>query len=60
MVQGEISLRGRVTAVGGIKEKLIGALRAGVKTVLLPAQNRKDMRDLPPDVTDGLNIMFVK
>lgn len=57
--QGEISLRGRVTAVGGIKEKLIGALRAGVKTVLLPAQNRKDMRDLPPDVTDGLEILFV-
>jgi ATP-dependent Lon protease len=41
-VQGEISLRGRITAVGGIKEKLIGALRAGVKTVLLPAQNRKE------------------
>ncbi|KAH7630729.1 Lon protease-like protein 2, peroxisomal [Sordaria sp. MPI-SDFR-AT-0083] len=40
---GEISLRGRITAVGGIKEKLIGALRAGVKTVLLPAQNRKDV-----------------
>lgn len=41
-MQGEISLRGRVTAVGGIKEKLIGALRAGVKTVLLPAQNKKE------------------
>ncbi len=41
-LQGEISLRGRVTAVGGVKEKLIGALRAGVKTVLLPAQNRKE------------------
>lgn len=40
--KGEISLRGRITAVGGIKEKLIGALRAGVKTVLLPAQNRKE------------------
>jgi ATP-dependent Lon protease len=41
-IQGEISLRGRVTAVGGIKEKLIGALRAGVKTVLLPVQNKKE------------------
>lgn len=40
--QGEISLRGRVTGVGGIKEKLIGALRAGVKTVLLPEQNKKE------------------
>ncbi|KAF5027790.1 hypothetical protein F66182_89 [Fusarium sp. NRRL 66182] len=57
--QGEISLRGRVTAVGGIKEKLIGALRAGVKTVLLPAQNRKDVKDLPQEVKDGLEILHV-
>ncbi|KAK0715725.1 Lon protease C-terminal proteolytic domain-containing protein [Lasiosphaeris hirsuta] len=56
---GEISLRGRVTAVGGIKEKLIGALRAGVKTVLLPAQNRKDVKDLPQEVRDGLEIIHV-
>ncbi|KAG5998034.1 hypothetical protein E4U43_002513 [Claviceps pusilla] len=56
---GEISLRGRVTAVGGIKEKLIGALRAGVKTVLLPSQNRKDVRDLPQEVKDGLQIIHV-
>jgi ATP-dependent Lon protease len=46
--------------VGGIKEKLIGALRAGVKTVLLPAQNRKDVRDLPTEVTEGLDILFVR
>ncbi|KAH6668551.1 ATP-dependent protease La 2 [Plectosphaerella plurivora] len=57
---GEISLRGRVTAVGGIKEKLIGALRAGVKTVLLPAQNRKDVKDLPQEVKDGLHIIHVR
>ncbi|KAK4662814.1 hypothetical protein QC763_602970 [Podospora pseudopauciseta] len=57
---GEISLRGRVTAVGGIKEKLIGALRAGVKTVLLPAQNRKDVKDLPQEVKDGLEILHVE
>ncbi|TVY88741.1 Lon protease-like protein, peroxisomal [Lachnellula willkommii] len=57
---GEISLRGRVTAVGGIKEKLIGALRAGVKTVLLPAQNRKDVKDLPQEVKDGLEIIHVR
>ncbi|KAI9827146.1 MAG: hypothetical protein M1832_005282 [Thelocarpon impressellum] len=56
---GEMSLRGRVTAVGGIKEKLIGALRAGVKTVLLPAQNRKDAKDLPQEVKDGLDIIHV-
>ncbi|CAK7268867.1 hypothetical protein SEPCBS119000_003279 [Sporothrix epigloea] len=56
---GEITLRGRITAVGGIKEKLIGALRAGVKTVLLPAQNRKDARDLPQEVKDGLEIVHI-
>jgi ATP-dependent Lon protease len=57
---GEISLRGKVTPVGGIKEKLIGALRAGVKTVLLPVGNRKDVKDLPQEVKDGLNIIHVK
>ncbi|KAJ6784605.1 hypothetical protein PWT90_08838 [Aphanocladium album] len=56
---GEISLRGRVTAVGGIKEKLIGALRAGVKTVILPAQNKKEAKDLPQEVKDGLEIIHV-
>jgi ATP-dependent Lon protease len=56
---GEVSLRGKVTPVGGIKEKLIGALRAGVKTVLLPIGNRKDARDLPQEVKDGLNIIHV-
>ena len=56
---GEVSLRGRVTPVGGIKEKLIGALRAGVKTVLLPVGNRKDVKDLPQEVKDGLEIVHV-
>lgn len=56
---GEVSLRGRVIPVGGIKEKLIGALRAGVKKVLLPALNRKDTKDLPQEVKDGLNIIYV-
>ncbi|KAB5532599.1 Lon protease C-terminal proteolytic domain-containing protein [Coniochaeta sp. 2T2.1] len=56
---GELSLRGKITAVGGIKEKLIGALRAGVKTVLLPAQNRKEVKDLPQEVRDGLQIIHV-
>ena len=57
---GEISLRGRVMPVGGIKEKLIGALRAGVKTVLLPVANRKDVKDLPQEVKDGLDIVYVR
>lgn len=56
---GEVSLRGRVMPVGGVKEKLIGALRAGVKTVLLPVGNRNDVRDLPKEVQDGLEIVFV-
>ncbi len=57
---GEISLRGRVMPVGGIKEKLIGALRAGVKTVLLPVLNKKDVKDLPQEVKDGLDIIHVR
>lgn len=56
---GEVSLRGRVMPVGGIKEKLIGALRAGVKTVLLPVNNRKDVKGLPQEVKDGLEIIYV-
>ena len=56
---GEVSLRGRVLPVGGIKEKLIGALRAGVEKVLLPEGNRKDIRDLPIEVLEGLQIVHV-
>ena len=56
---GEVSLRGRVMPVGGIKEKLIGAHRAGVKTVLLPNHNRKDTKDLPQEVKDGLEIIYI-
>jgi ATP-dependent Lon protease len=56
---GEVSLRGRVLPVGGIKEKLIGALRAGVSMVLLPEGNRKDVRDLPQEVLEGLRIEHV-
>ena len=57
---GEVSLRGRVMPVGGIKEKLIGALRAGVRTVLLPVGNRKDVKDLPAEVRQGLEIIHVR
>ncbi|KAF2129682.1 ATP-dependent protease La [Dothidotthia symphoricarpi CBS 119687] len=57
---GEISLRGRVLPVGGIKEKLIGALRAGVERVLLPEGNRKDGRDLPEEVKRGVKIDWGK
>lgn len=56
---GEVSLRGKVLPVGGIKEKLIGAMRAGVKKVLLPQANRKDVKDLPKEVLEGLEIHHV-
>lgn len=57
---GEVSLRGRIMPVGGIKEKLIGAHRAGVKTVLLPWGNRKDVKDVPEEVRTDLEIVHVK
>ena len=57
---GEITLRGRVTAIGGLKEKLLAALRGGVRTVVIPEENRKDLADIPANVTDGLTIVPVK
>jgi ATP-dependent Lon protease len=57
---GEVALRGKVMPVGGIKEKLIGALRAGVTKVLLPVGNRKDVKDLPMEVKEGLEIVHVE
>ncbi|WP_375206553.1 endopeptidase La [Hyphococcus sp.] len=56
---GEISLRGRVLAIGGLKEKLLAALRAGVKTVLIPEENEKDLADIPDNVKQGLKIIPV-
>jgi ATP-dependent Lon protease len=56
---GEITLRGRVTAIGGLKEKLLAALRSGVKTVLIPAENEKDLADVPDSVKSGLEIIPV-
>jgi ATP-dependent Lon protease len=57
---GEISLRGLVLPVGGIKEKVLAALRAGIRTVLLPARNRKDVEDVPPDARAQLNFIFLE
>lgn len=56
---GEISLTGKVLPVGGIKEKVIAAKRAGVDTVILPDDNRKDWADLPDFVQDGITVHFV-
>ncbi|WNH49566.1 endopeptidase La [Stenotrophomonas aracearum] len=57
---GEITLRGRVTAIGGLKEKLLAALRGGITTVIIPEENRKDLADIPANVTRDLKIIPVK
>ncbi len=56
---GEISLRGRVLAIGGLKEKLLAALRAGIKTVLIPQENEKDLAEIPDNVKQGMTIIPV-
>ena len=56
---GEINLRGQVMPVGGIKEKVIAAHRAGIKTVLLPSRNRKDFADIPESVRSSLNFVWL-
>ncbi len=57
---GEITLRGRVTAIGGLKEKLLAAMRGGIKTVIIPDENRKDLVDIPAAVTRHMRIVPVK
>lgn len=57
---GEITLRGEVTAIGGLKEKLLAALRGGIKTVIIPEDNVKDLAEIPDNVKQGLEIMPVK
>jgi len=56
---GEVTLRGNASAIGGLKEKLLAALRAGVKTVLIPTENEKDLPDIPDNVKEGLQIIPV-
>jgi ATP-dependent Lon protease len=57
---GEITLRGRILPIGGLKEKLLAALRAGIKTVLIPAENEKDLAEIPENVKRGMTIKPVK
>jgi ATP-dependent Lon protease len=57
---GEISLRGRVLPIGGLKEKALGALRAGIKTVIIPEKNKKDLHDIPKSVKSKLAFICVK
>jgi len=56
---GEITLRGKVLPIGGVKEKLLAAHRAGVKNIILPKDNEKDLADIPKNVLDALNVYLV-
>nr|WP_315457747.1 endopeptidase La [uncultured Sphingorhabdus sp.] len=56
---GEVTLRGRVLPIGGLKEKLLAALRGGIKTVLIPQENEKDLVDIPDNIKNGLEIIPV-
>jgi ATP-dependent Lon protease len=56
---GEVTLRGNVLPIGGLKEKLLAALRGGIKTVLIPAENEKDLTEIPDNVKEGLTIIPV-
>jgi ATP-dependent Lon protease len=56
---GEVTLRGRVLPIGGLKEKLLAALRGGIKTVLIPAENEKDLAEIPANIREGLEIIPV-
>ena len=57
---GEITLRGRVLPIGGLKEKLLAAKTAGIGTVLVPKENKKDVEEISKEITDGLRIHFVE
>jgi len=57
---GEVTLRGRVLPIGGLKEKLLAAKSAGIKTVLVPKANQADVEELSAEITKGMEILFVE
>jgi len=57
---GEITLRGRVLPVGGLKEKALGALRAGIRTIIIPEKNKKDLAEIPMNVKRKINFIPVQ
>ncbi len=57
---GEVTLRGKIMEIGGVKEKVLAAHRAGIKTVILPAENERDLEDIPREVKRGLKFVFAK
>ena len=56
---GEVTLRGNALGIGGLKEKLLAALRGGIKTVLIPSENEKDLPEIPDNLKEGLEIIPV-
>jgi ATP-dependent Lon protease len=57
---GEITLRGKVLPIGGVKEKLLAAHRSGLKTIIVPKDNEKDLADIPKNVLDSLDVYMVE
>ncbi len=57
---GEVTLRGRVLPIGGLKEKLLAAHRGGIKIAVIPFENEKDLEEIPQNVKDGIQIIPVK
>ena len=57
---GEVTLRGKVLEIGGVKEKVLAAHRAGIKTVILPFENKKDLIDVPAEIKKAIKFVFVK
>ena len=57
---GEITLRGKVLPIGGVKEKILAAHRSGLKTIIVPRENEKDLADIPKNVLDTLNVYMVE
>jgi len=57
---GEITLRGRVLPIGGLKEKVLAAKRMGIKTVIIPKRNKKDLEELPKYVKEGMKFILVE
>jgi ATP-dependent Lon protease len=57
---GEITLRGKVLPIGGVKEKILAAHRSGLKTIIVPRENEKDLADIPKNVLDALNVYMVE
>ena len=56
---GEVTLRGKVLPIGGLKEKLLAAKLAGIKKVLVPQENKPDVEELEEEITEGMNIVYV-